>query len=157
MQRVWVCDAPFVSLLLQEVKEIFDSQRGAVRRDAEDGLKEVIQELLKSSLRRRRRGKKAAHTYRGMLSWDAGISRWLLRLIWAIKTRNTDRALEIKPQLKSPPRDDKVWRVPWWTAGASGRFQAGPSCGGSACATSWSPLTHREAGPGEAGGQRSTV
>lgn len=61
MQGVWVRDAPFVSLLLQEVKEVFDSQRGAVRRDAEDGLKEVIQELLKSSLWRKR--KKAAHTY----------------------------------------------------------------------------------------------
>lgn len=61
MQGVWVCDAPFVSLLLQKVKEIFDSQRGAVRRDAKDGLKEVVQELLKSSLWRKR--KKAAHTY----------------------------------------------------------------------------------------------
>lgn len=51
MQRVWVCDASFVGLLLQEVKEVFDSQRGAIRRDAEDGLKEVVQELLQSSLR----------------------------------------------------------------------------------------------------------
>ena len=50
VQRVWVCDAPLFSLFLQEVKEIFDSQRGALRRDAKDGLKEVIQELLKSSL-----------------------------------------------------------------------------------------------------------
>jgi len=44
-------DAPLVRLLLQEVKEVLDGQRGAIRRDAEDGLKEVIQELLKSSLR----------------------------------------------------------------------------------------------------------
>lgn len=50
VQGVWICDAPFVSLLLQEVKEVFDSERRAVRRDAEDGLKEVIKEFLKSSL-----------------------------------------------------------------------------------------------------------
>lgn len=62
MQRVWVCDAPFVGLLFQEVKEVFDSQRGAIWRDAEDGLKEVIQELLQSSLRGTKEKKeKAAH------------------------------------------------------------------------------------------------
>lgn len=54
MQRVWVCDAPFVSLLLQEVEEVFDSQGRAVRRDAEDGLEEVIQELLKGSLQKKK-------------------------------------------------------------------------------------------------------
>lgn len=54
VQGVWVCDAPFVSLFLQEVKKVFNSQRRAVWRDAEDGLKEVIQELLKSSLWRKR-------------------------------------------------------------------------------------------------------
>lgn len=42
VQGVWVCDAPFVGLLLEEVKEVFDSQRRAVQRNAEDGLKEVI-------------------------------------------------------------------------------------------------------------------
>lgn len=57
VQGVWVCDAPFVSLLLQEVKKVFDSQGRAVRRDAEDGLEEVIQELLKSSLKRKRKKK----------------------------------------------------------------------------------------------------
>lgn len=46
VQGVWVRDAPFVSLLLQEVKEVLDSQGRAVERDAEDGLEEVIQELL---------------------------------------------------------------------------------------------------------------
>lgn len=55
MQGVWVRDAPFVSLLLQEVKKVLDSQGRAVEWDAEDGLKEVIQELLKSSLRMKRR------------------------------------------------------------------------------------------------------
>lgn len=39
-------------------------------------MKEVIQEFLESSLWRK--GKK--------LSWDGGISRWLLRLVEAIKT-----------------------------------------------------------------------
>lgn len=54
VQGVWVCDAPFVSLLLQEVKKVFDSQGRAIWRDAEDGLEEVIQELLESSLKRKR-------------------------------------------------------------------------------------------------------
>lgn len=80
VQGVWVCDAPFVCLLLKEVKEVFDSQRGAVRRDAEDGLKEVIQELLKSSLWRKKK-KGGSYIGRDMVSWDVGISRWLLRLI----------------------------------------------------------------------------
>lgn len=55
VQGVWVRDAPFVSLLLQEVKKVLDSQGRAVRRDAEDGLEKVIQELLESSLKRERR------------------------------------------------------------------------------------------------------
>lgn len=59
VQGVWVRDAPFVSLLLQEVKEVFDSQGRAVQRDAEDGLEEVIQELLKSSLRMKRRKRRS--------------------------------------------------------------------------------------------------
>lgn len=54
VQRVRVRDAPLVRLLLQEVKEVFDGQGGAFRRDAEDGLEEVIQELLQSPLWRRR-------------------------------------------------------------------------------------------------------
>lgn len=62
VQGVWVCDAPFVCLLLQEVKEVFDSQGRAVRRDAEDGLEEVIQELLKSSLKRKRRRRRSHMT-----------------------------------------------------------------------------------------------
>lgn len=71
MQGVWVCDAPFVGLLLQEVKEVFDSQRRAVRGDAEDGLKEVVQKLLKSSLWRERR-KGGSCIRRDMVSWDCG-------------------------------------------------------------------------------------
>lgn len=67
VQGVWVRDAPFVSLLLQEVKEVFDSQGRAVRRDAEDGLKEVIQELLKSSLRMKRRKKAVTHEQEGTI------------------------------------------------------------------------------------------
>lgn len=85
MQGVWVCDAPFVSLLLQKVEEVFDSQRRAVHGDAEDGLKEVIQELLKSSLRRT--SKKGSSCIRGdMDSWHVGISRQLLRQVEALKT-----------------------------------------------------------------------
>lgn len=71
MQGVWVRDAPFVSLLLQEVKEVFDSQGRAVERNAEDGLKEVIQELLKSSLSTKRR-KRWSYMSRKTPSWDAG-------------------------------------------------------------------------------------
>lgn len=73
MQGVWICDAPFVSLLLQEVKEVFDCQRGPVWRDAEDSLKEVIQELLKSSLWRKR--VKAALTYTE--TWFCGMWTFL--------------------------------------------------------------------------------
>lgn len=70
VQRVRVCDAPLVRLLLQEVKEVFNGQGGAFRRDAEDGLEEVIQELLQSPLWRRR-------TERAV-----EISNWFLRLTW---------------------------------------------------------------------------
>lgn len=42
------------------------------------------------------------------------------------------------------------WYSPWQTAGASGRFQAGPSCGGCACVTSWSPLARHEVRPRKA-------
>lgn len=52
VQGVGVCDASFICLLLQEVKEVFNSQRGLVRWNAEDGLKQVIQELLECSLQR---------------------------------------------------------------------------------------------------------
>lgn len=54
VQGVWVRDAPLVSLLLKEVEKVFDGQRRTVWRDAEDGPEEVIQELLKSSLWRKR-------------------------------------------------------------------------------------------------------
>lgn len=55
VQGVGVCDASLVCLLLQEVEEVFDSKRGAAWRDAEDGLKQVVQEFLQRSLEREHR------------------------------------------------------------------------------------------------------
>lgn len=49
------------------------------------------------------------------------------------------------------------WRLPWLTAGVSDRSQAGPSCGGCACAISSSPLAHRGVKPGEAGAKGQQI
>lgn len=52
VQSVRIRDPPLLSLLLQEVKEVLDSQWGLVFTDAQDGLEQVIQKLLQCALQR---------------------------------------------------------------------------------------------------------
>lgn len=50
VKGVGIRDPPLLSLLLQEVEEVLDGQRGLVFTDTQNGLEQVIQKFLQRAL-----------------------------------------------------------------------------------------------------------
>lgn len=100
------------------------------------------------------------------LTASGGRSAGMLRMAWKRSSKNFWR-VPCGRQRKEDAAQEEVGESgrrgpaggggssPWWTAGGSGRSRAEPSCGGCACATSWSPSARREAAPAEPEAARS--